>query len=64
MASEKTVVPLELAEWERFKKIMRLPMKNIKQEDLEWAYNQDKFNSLVSKGFFEQEIKRRKNGQQ
>ena len=43
---------------------MKIPMKDIKQEDLEWAYKQDKFNSLVSKGFFEQEIKRRKNEQQ
>lgn len=48
-------------EWKRFMKIMKTPLINVKQEDLEWAYNQDKFNSVNSKGFFQQEIERRKN---
>ena len=47
-------------EWDRFMKIMKTPLKDVKQEDLEWAVDQDKFNSANSKGFFEQEIKRRK----
>ena len=50
-------------EWDRFMEIMKTPLKDVKQEDLEWAVEQDKFNSANSKGFFEQEIKRRKNEQ-
>lgn len=46
-------------EWERFMNIMNTPLIEITQEDLEWAVRQDKFNSINSKGFFEQEIKRR-----
>lgn len=51
-------------EWDRFMEIMKTPLKDVKQKDLEWAVGQDKFNSANSKGFFEQEIKRRKNEQQ
>lgn len=47
-------------EWDRFMKIMKIPLKDVKQKDLDWAVDQDKFNSANSKGFFEQEIKRRK----
>lgn len=48
-------------EWEKFLRIMNTPLEKVKQEDLEWAVNQDRFNSINSKGFFEQEIERRKN---
>ena len=47
-------------EWDRFMKIMKMPMMAILQKDLEWAAKQDRFNSVNSKGFFEQEIERRK----
>ena len=47
-------------EWDRFMKIMKTPMMAILQKDLEWAAKQDKFNSANSKGFFLQEIERRK----
>ena len=47
-------------EWDRFMEIMKTPLKDVKQKDLEWAVDQDKFNSANSEGFFEQEIKRRK----
>jgi hypothetical protein len=48
-------------EWEKFLRIMNTPLEKVKQEDLEWAVNQDRFNSINSKGFFKQEIERRKN---
>jgi len=47
--------------WKRFMKIMNTPLMKVKQKDLEWAVEQRQFNSANSMGFFEQEIKRRKN---
>ena len=40
---------------------MNIPLMNIPQEDLEWAAQQDQFNSYTSKNVFLAEIERRKN---
>ena len=46
---------------ERWWKCMTMPLQDVPQEDLEWAANQDQFNSYTSKNGFLQEIERRKN---
>ena len=46
--------------FDKWWKIMNIPMCEIPQEDLEWAAKQDEFNSYQSKKNFEWEIKRRK----
>jgi hypothetical protein len=40
-------------------KLMKLPLKDISLEDLQWASNQP-YNSLTSKNIFLSEIERRK----
>ena len=41
---------------------MTIPLMDIPQDDLEWAAQQDQFNSYESKNIFLAEIERRKNG--
>ena len=50
--------------WKKFQKIMKMPLCGIPQNDLEWAAQQDSFNSFTSKQIFLEEIKRRKNGEE
>ena len=47
--------------YDRWWRIMNIPMGEIPQEDLEWAVQEDEFNSYQSKKNFEWEIERRKN---
>lgn len=47
--------------YDRWWKIMNIPMGEIPQEDLEWAAVQDEFNSYQSKKNFEWELERRAN---
>lgn len=48
---------------DRWWKCMAIPLQDVPQEDLEWAANQDQFNSYTSKNVFLAEIERRKNTQ-
>ena len=50
-------------DYKRFMKIMKTPMINISRSDLEWAYRQDRFNSVASKRIFEVEIENRKDNE-
>lgn len=45
----------------RWWKCMTMPLQDVPQEDLEWAAQQDQFNSYTSKNGFLAEIERRKN---
>lgn len=49
------------SDYEKWWRIMNIPLMNIPQEELLWAAAQDKFNSFCSKNGFLQEIERRKN---
>lgn len=49
-------------DYRRWWKCMTIPLMDIPQDDLEWAAQQDQFNSYTSKNGFLQEIERRKNG--
>lgn len=56
----KKTLKEEERDYEKFNKLMRVPLMDLSDEDLDWAYRQDRFNSINSKGFFYQEIMRRK----
>lgn len=45
---------------EKFNELMRIPLCEIPDSALEWAYGQDRFNSAMSKMIWHQEIQRRK----
>lgn len=49
-------------DYKRWWKCMTIPLMDIPQDDLEWAAQQDQFNSYASKNNFLAEIERRKNG--
>ena len=46
--------------YEKWWRLMNIPLMDISQEDLEWAVQQDEFNSYSSKQIFLAEINRRK----
>lgn len=50
----------ELAEdKKRFDRLMLIPMIELPDEDVEWAYKQDLFNSYNSKAIWKAELQRR-----
>lgn len=66
MVSERSLIESRIKEekekkdYERFMRLMYEPLINLSDEDLQWAYKQDKFNSYTSKQIFYSEMLRRK----
>lgn len=44
---------------EKFDTLMRIPLMDVSDEDLVWAYHQDMFNSYMSKSVWKAEMDRR-----
>lgn len=44
---------------EKFNTLMHIPLMDVSDEDLVWAYHQDMFNSYMSKSVWKAEMDRR-----
>ena len=52
--------PPVVSDEDLFCQLMTTPLMQVSDEYLDWAYQQDKYNSFVSKCIWEYEIERRK----